>query len=181
MGGDGVANGDRADAAPAERGKAIDADPGGRGRRAPPLASLEPAPRFPPQRGRWRVRIGMIGLPRRCPGCVSACGCVVEASSGQASRGEVHPPAALPHGARCMWPLSSGSCVLRPTPNSIVILGTRVCLVTSTARPAFLGRREAVPPLPQEPSICCRCALRRCTWLHPPEQRSCLRGRKLLM
>lgn len=115
---------------PQLRGEPIDADPGGSGRRAPPLAG----PAVPYQRGRRRVGPGMIRLPPpRCPRCVSGCvHTLVEASSGPAGRGEVHPPRCLPHGARCMWPLWSGSSQLRTGPRFFPDIA---------ARPAFLEPR----------------------------------------
>lgn len=87
---------------PQLRGEPIDAEPG-------------PGP--------FHTESRASGLPPRRPGCVS--GCVhtpVEASPGRAgpgraSPGEVHPPGGLPHGARCVWPLSSGPSPLQSTPD----------------------------------------------------------------
>lgn len=160
-GGDGVANGDRADAAPAERW--TDRRGRGRGRRAPRLGGV------PYQRGRWRARFWVIRLPRRCPRRVSGCvQTLVGARSGQASRGgkEVHPLLgacgrcrAVPAGSGHVG-TGSGSWNSRLFPR--VRSAPRV---SGTERSGF-SRLEA--------SICWRCALRRRTWLRPPEP-----GRKL--
>lgn len=135
---------------PQLRGEPIDADPGGRGRRAPPLASSEPA------RGSLSTRkIARSVLDDQAssplPGMRKWM--LVEASSGPASRGEVHPPA-----ASIMVLGACGHCRAAPArapANSELDRdpGTRVCLVTSTARPAFLGRGEAVFPPRSRPFV----------------------------
>lgn len=107
---------------PQLRGEPIDADSGGRGRRAPPLSTIEPARvSFSTRKMARSVLDDQASSP--LPGMRKW----MRAHAGGSFLGAGQPGRSasarcLPHGARCMWPLSSGSCVLQPTPNWIVIL-----------------------------------------------------------